>query len=120
MDGGIEHGRSRLVSDDQARIVGAMFSALHPVHRNTFGRHRLSLGCSLTFCGSLAASEAEVDALLAELALTIPPDELAEPGSLIWPQTVAEAAEQAESLGLGADGARALKTRRRRGLAGRG
>ena len=72
---------------------------------------------ALAVCLSLApgisnvitASEEEVDALLAELAQAIPPDELAEPGSLVWPQTVAEAAEQAEELGLGPEGAMALK-----------
>ena len=47
-------------------------------------------------------------ALLAELA---PPFRRIMPifyRPCLWPQTVTEASEQAESLGLGADGARAL------------
>lgn len=69
----------------------------------------------MAFCGTLGfhsgltASEAAVDTLLTDLAQTIPPDELAEPGSLIWPQTVAKAAAQAEELELGKEGALALK-----------
>lgn len=56
----------------------------------------------------LAASEA-VDDLLNDLAQSVPADELAEPGSLLWPQMVAEAAEQAEALGFEGSDAQALR-----------
>lgn len=92
----------------QLRLRGRLWNLKENSHTQTpmpaFPRIAKLLSLTLLGWGLFLSSAvtSEVEHLLADLRQSIPLDELAEPGSTVWPEMVDEAASQADDLGLSA------------------